>query len=89
MLSPVGRPDWSTYNLAGRIGNGHIANRAPVGRLAESTTKPNQLATVGRDGVSTYTLTAIVESLEKYTATLSRAKVVANRAPWVDWSIAR
>ncbi|MCZ6776337.1 MAG: hypothetical protein O7D34_07770 [Ignavibacteria bacterium] len=45
-----------------------VAEQGSVGRLAESTTKPNRQAAGGRDGVSTYTLTPILESLKKYTA---------------------
>ncbi|MCZ6774849.1 MAG: hypothetical protein O7D34_00150 [Ignavibacteria bacterium] len=45
-----------------------MQTKSLVSRLAESTTKPNRWCAEGRDGVSTYTLTPIIESLKKFTA---------------------
>ena len=59
-----------------------VAERGSVGRLSESTTKPNRQAADGRDGVSTYTLTPILESLKKYTA-LQANRLLGRTGPFL------
>ena len=53
----------------------------PAGGRGSSTTKPNRQAAGGRGGVSTYTLTPILESLKKYTA-LQANRLLGRTSPF-------